>query len=262
MLRPIASLNYRQGEVPVQLLAIARMLTDDCDIKLINTEIGLSKKTTNQVKQEIEPYLDGCLLFGLTVMTGYAIKEALAVSRFVRKRSPETKIVWGGWHASLLPEQTLREADIDFVVAGQGEFTIRELVSSLQEKETDFSSILGLGWKDGERLIINPPRPLSNINNFPLLPFHMLEDEFFGQKYEERTAAMVTSVGCPLDCGFCADRAVYGGKWNRLSADRTLKELKTLRDDYGVTGVRILDSNFLCTGPATSKFLKACAIWA
>lgn len=244
LFRPAASRFFRQGEAPVQLLAIARMLLDKYDVRLVVAELGLDRKAPAQLEKEIDEHLDGCLFFGVTAMTGYGIGEALALSRFVRARSPETKIVWGGWHASLLPEQTLREAEIDFAVIGQGEHTAVELAEAIAAGETDFSRILGLAWKKDGAIVVNPARPVADINSFPPIPYHLLEDKAFDQKPDERSIGFLTSVGCPFDCGFCADRAVYGGKWKRLRVERAIEELRALKENYGVTGVRILDSNF------------------
>lgn len=229
---------------------------DDFEVILVNSEVGLHQKTTDEVCEEISQHLDDCLFVGFSVMTGYGIIESLAVSDFVHNHSQTTKVVWGGWHPSLLAEQTLLAPEIDFVVVGQGEHTVAELAHSLHRGDSEFSSIQGLGWKKDGRAVFNPARPLSNISDFPELPFQFLEDAFFDTTPDERTTAFVTSVGCPLDCGFCADRAVYGGKWNRLSAERTLKEFKNLRDTYGVTGVRILDSNFFVHWPRGIEILS------
>lgn len=241
--------------MPVQLLAIARMVPKHYEVSLVCSEVGLRKKKIEEIHAEIEPLLDDCFVFGITAMTGYGIKEALDLSRLVREKAPQAKIVWGGWHASLLPEQTLENPYIDFVVKGMGEYTTVELLQALEDGVTDFSGIQGLGWKRGKELITNPSRAMSNISDFPHLPYHLVEDEFFDQIPGRRTASFLTSVGCPLDCGFCADKAVYQGKWNRLSAERCLEELKGLRDDFGVTAVHILDSNFFVHWPRGVEIL-------
>ncbi len=255
LFRPTASESYRQGEVPVQLLAIARMIPEHFEISLVCSEVGLRKKTTDEIRAEIDPLLDDCYVFGVTAMTGYGIKEALDVSQLVREKAPEATIVWGGWHASLLPEQTLENPYIDFVIKGMGEYTSVEFLEALESGATDFSGIQGLGWKRDGHVIMNPPRPMSNISDFPHLPYHLIEDDFFNQIAGIRSASYLTSVGCPLDCGFCADKAVYQGKWNRLSAERCLEELKGLRDNYGVTAVHILDSNFFVHWPRGIEIL-------
>src|SRR5215218_6997539 len=64
---------------------------------------------------------EGALCLGISVLTGVPIRDALAVTRAVRAKHPRCHIVWGGWHPSLFPNETLQEAGADAVVVGQGE---------------------------------------------------------------------------------------------------------------------------------------------
>jgi len=240
----------------VQLLAIARMLLDRYEVQVVNAEIGIVRKSQAELERVVREHLDDCVLFGVSAMTGYGIRGALAMSRFVRRHAPRTKIVWGGWHASLLPEQTLQAPEIDFVVIGQGEDTTVQLLEAIESGMTDFSSIKGLGWKQDGVCVVNPRRQTRDINAFPPLPFHLLEDEAFYQRPGERTAAIITCVGCPFNCGFCADRAVYGGHWTPLTAARCLDELRRLHEEFGVTAVRILDSNFFADRKRSRSILE------
>ena len=244
LFRPVSSPVYRQGEIPVQLLAIARMLAPKHDVRIVAAELGLVRKGQQQLEREIGEALDNCLLLGVTVMTGYGLRQAIAITQFVRKTAPSVRIVWGGWHASLLPEQTLDQSGADFLVIGQGELTIVELAAAVERHETDFSRIPGLAWRREGRVVINEPRALADLNQFPPFPYELLDDVAYGQIAGCRSAGVVTSVGCPFRCDFCADSAVYGSKWTGLSAERTLAYISRLRDEHGVGVVRILDSNF------------------
>ena len=67
----------------------------------------------------------------MSVLTGAPLGDALAVSRAVKASRPECPIVWGGWHPSLFPAETLDEAGIDAAVQGQGEHTFVEIVERL-----------------------------------------------------------------------------------------------------------------------------------
>ncbi len=256
LFRPTASIIYRQGEIPIQLLSIARMHIPDYDVKIICSEIGLQRQSLETVQREIEEHLEDCLYFGITTMTGYGLGEAKTICAWIRKISPETPIVWGGWHTSLMAKQVMNEPEVDFAVVGQGEDTAVELVAHLEAGESDFSGIHGLGWRDGDRIVMNSPRAIANIDPYPVLPYDLVDIEMFEQHATERMVGVITSVGCPLDCGFCADRAVYGGAWKRNSPEKTLKELRFLRDTYGVTSVKILDSNFFVHWPRGLEILR------
>lgn len=256
LFRPTASMIYRQGEIPIQLLSIARMHLPDYDVKIVCSEVGLERLPRETVEREIEDHLEDCVYFGITSMTGHGLSEALDMCKWVRKVSPETKIVWGGWHTSLLARQVMQEPEVDFSVIGQGEDTASELAASIEAGKTDFSHIQGLGWRDGDRVVLNPSRPIVDIETFPSLPYDLVDIEMFEQNASERMVGVITSVGCPLNCGFCADRAVYGGKWKRYGPERTLNELRFLRDTYGVTTVKILDSNFFVHWPRGIEILS------
>ena len=179
------------------------------------------------------------------------------MSRMVHGASPHTKVVWGGWHASLLPEQTLNLPEVDFVVLGQGEHTLLELTRAIERGATDFSAIAGLGWKRNGSLVFNEPRALVPINDLPPMPYHLLEGHAFCQEDEKRSADVFTSVGCPFSCGFCADRAIYGRQWLALSAERAIDEMRGLREQYRVDQVRIQDSNFFVDWERSITILKA-----
>ena len=79
---------------------------------------------------------EGALVLGVTTLTGAPLRDALAVTRAVRARHPRLPIVWGGWHASLFPGETLGEVPIDAVVVGQGEETFAEIVDGLAAGES------------------------------------------------------------------------------------------------------------------------------
>ena len=69
----------------------------------------------------VEARLDGVVCFGVSVLTGAPIEDALLVSRAVKARRPELPVIWGGWHPSLFPLEVLAEAEcVDVVVRGQG----------------------------------------------------------------------------------------------------------------------------------------------
>src|SRR6516225_3787575 len=80
----------------------------------------------------IRSELDDCLAFGVSLLTGPMIRDAIAAGEMVRRMRPDLPIIFGGWHPSLTPAQTLRENFVDVVVMHQGEATLVEVLRRLR----------------------------------------------------------------------------------------------------------------------------------
>lgn len=159
---------------------------------------------------------------GITTMTGAMLLDAIEVSRAVKKRWGDgTKVVWGGVHASLVPEQTVMNDYVDFVVMGEGEVTFHELLQAL-ESGTGFSGIKGLAYKEAGRCVINPRREfIQDLDTLPPIDWSLVDT----RKYFGSEVTLVTSRGCPYDCAFCYNRKFNARQWRGWSADRTLSEI-------------------------------------
>src|SRR5207253_1413398 len=73
-----------------------------------------------------------CACFGVSLLTGPMIQDAIEIASMVRLLHPELPIIFGGWHPSLLSGQTLREDFVDIVVRHQGEKTLVEILQRLE----------------------------------------------------------------------------------------------------------------------------------
>src|SRR5438093_551321 len=175
---------------------------------------------------------------GVTVLTGTPIRDALLVTRAVRAAHPRCRIVWGGWHPSLFPVDTLRESGVDAVVIGQGEDTFAEIVDRIAAG-SPFQGVAGCGAVDeaADReasirgpqraslarwggVSINPPRPTRDINAFPAHDYGLIDvNQYFALK-GQRQLDYITSQGCRFRCTFCADPTVYGRAWFGLEPGR------------------------------------------
>src|SRR5262249_58527504 len=109
---------------------------------------------------------EDAICFGVTVLTGAPIHDALRMTRRVKSRFPGLVTVWGGWHPSLFPEETLHEKAIDVVVNGQGEIPFAALLEAISSGKS-FDGIKGIhSQKDGQILHAAPPPPPA-LNPFP-----------------------------------------------------------------------------------------------
>jgi anaerobic magnesium-protoporphyrin IX monomethyl ester cyclase len=103
---------------------------------------------------------------GLSVMT-FQRMTALRVARLVRTIRPGARIVVGGYDPSLAPEVYETSPDVDYVVRGEGERTMSELLRAL-EGRMSLRDVNGLTYRDAGVLIRNPPRAIASLSTDPL----------------------------------------------------------------------------------------------
>src|SRR4051794_22954233 len=111
------------------------------------------RPTIERLVREIDPDI-----VGLSVMT-FQRRTALEVARLLRGLSPRVKIVVGGYDPSLAPRAYEASEAIDFIVRGEGELTLRELLRAL-EAGTDLSAIRGLSYRTADGFARNAGRPV------------------------------------------------------------------------------------------------------
>lgn len=226
--------------VPLSLLAISRVLDKEgYKIKIMSRFFSDNpeKKVLEEVKDSI------CL--GISTMTGFQIYDGLQIAKLVKRKFPEKPIVWGGWHPSILPQQTVANKNVDIVVNGQGDKTFPELVHAL-EGSKDLKEVAGITFKRGEKIITTKARPLEDINDLPPLPYHLIDVEkcLFGTEYGQRTIAYISGYGCPHRCGFCVEQIVNKRKWVAIKAEQVVDEWENLVKKYHVDSIAVYDSNF------------------
>jgi anaerobic magnesium-protoporphyrin IX monomethyl ester cyclase len=189
---------------------------------------------------------DGALCVGVSMVTGPMITQGVEVARAVRARFPEVPLVAGGWHASILPEQTLRAPYFDAVVKGQGEITFSEVVDRYAAGERDLTGIGGCHFKRDGQVVWNGDRGYTDINALPPRPFHLVDFEAYARKCAGlRWILYCTSHGCPWDCSYCSNASVYGRNWKPLLPESAVAEMAELTRRYRLQVVDIIDDNYL-----------------
>jgi anaerobic magnesium-protoporphyrin IX monomethyl ester cyclase len=183
------------------------------------------------------------LCLGISLLTGTMIRSAVDAARFARKLRPELPIIFGGWHPSLLPEQTLREDIVDIIVRGQGERTLLETAMRLCDSRS-VEDVRGVSFKSAGRLIHNPERPVENLNNLPAPAFAMANFDAYERRTGMRKLPFASSVGCPYACHYCTDQVFYSRRFNAYTADRVVGDVTELVSRYRLSEVAFLDSNF------------------
>ncbi len=228
-----------EATAPLGLLAIATpLLRAGYEVRIVDSSIS-----PDPVKRVLVETRDA-LCLGISLVTGPMILETIEIAREVKRLYPGLPIILGGWHPSLLPEQTLAARDIDIIVKGQGEESLLEVVHAL-ENGISVAGIEGVGYKEGDKIVLNVPRALKPIRDMPPKAYHLADFDAYERLCGRRWAMYISSFGCPYSCGYCTNEAVYGRQWNALEAGQVVEELSDLVLRYGLKLVWVVDDNFL-----------------
>jgi len=234
---PAGSIYYmlRLKTPPLGLAYVAAVL------KQANHQVKIIDLNVESVDYQTLPYSDFDLI-GISVDTTrypVALKIAEAVKR--QKRM----VVAGGQHVTFFDSEALFSGRFDFVVRGEGEYTMLDLVQHIEEGNS-FQEVKGISFLSDGELIRTPSRPL--IQDLDSLPFPArdllpLQNYTVTLKGRFMTAAL-TSRGCPFNCDFCSASQFFGRKWRTRSIENVMEELELLYENYGYRAVAFFDDHF------------------
>ena len=233
--------------LPISLLSISSLLAQENGKYVIQI---FHSYDSDEYLEAIKN-LDDVICVGISSMTGYQIIDGLRFAKMVRERNKNMPIIWGGIHPTIMPIKTVKNYYVDIIVKGQGEITFYELVKCLQSNG-ELKNIPGIVFKTASEIIENRDRPIMDINNFPKLPYHLLGDKIeryikptINPLYSKRSLPIITSDGCPFNCGFCfLASPQFRRKYVGYSVERVLDEIEFLIREYNIDGLCIRDTNF------------------
>lgn len=188
--------------------------------------------------------IPGSLCFGVSLLTGPMIHDAIQASQIVRETRPDLPIIFGGWHPSLCTPQTLNEPFVDVVVRHQGEKTLVEILQRL-ERNLDLHMVQGCWFKRGGRICQNPDRPVSPLSDLPIPAYDLVDFDAYEAVIGERKLPYATSIGCPYACNYCTDMVFYNRRFNPYRVEEVVSEVTDLARRHRLAEVALVDSNFL-----------------
>lgn len=199
--------------------------------------------------------------FGLTVMPGPQLKQAIPFTKAVRANFPEIKIIWGGYFPSNHPEIVIKSGFADLVVNGPGDKSFPAALKAFCNNG-DLNKIENLVFlKDGV-VTRTQKAPLYDQDLLPDLPFEKLDtfysmDGFLGKTFlGTKTAAYHSSIGCPFTCSFCGVVPIFSARWKGKSPSKIYHDLKFLKDKFGANAFQFHDNNFFVSEKRSVEFAK------
>ncbi|UCE06978.1 MAG: radical SAM protein, partial [bacterium] len=205
--------------------------------------------TENRIQDIINVFHPGVIGFTCTT-PGMARAHEIAAD--IKKINPEIKIVMGNIHPTVLPEETLRDSNVDLVVRGEGEFTFLEYLQALEQKG-NVTKINGISHRLNGRFNHTENRTFQNdLDVFPPVDWKLLTD--FNDSYTIEW--ILTSRGCPYKCVFCSARSVSGFKYRFNSPQRVMEEVDVVVQNYGMKFFSFADDNFVVRKDRTREICK------
>lgn len=231
--------SSQEATAPLAILAVSTpLLQAGYEVRIIDSTI------TPDFQNEVIRELDDALCLAVSLVTGPMIRETAQIAKAVKERYPDKPVILGGWHPSLLPDQTLACKYVDAVVVGQGEDALLEIVRHIEAGES-LKGIAGVGFKEEGRLVFNQSRPLKPIRELPPKAYHLADFDAYEKVCGRRWAMYTSSLACPYNCAYCTNEGLYGRKWNALDAEQVVEEVTDLVARYGLQLLWVVDDNFL-----------------
>jgi anaerobic magnesium-protoporphyrin IX monomethyl ester cyclase len=234
---------------PTTLLILAAFVEKE----LPNIEIEILDCQAEQiswdgVEKYIESYDPSMVLTSGFTCNAYTCARTVEIAK---KVNPDIVTVVGGIHFTSVPKESLVDfPEIDFIIRGEGEHTVVELIKSLNNGKR-IANIKGLSFKNNENIIHTPSRSLiKNLDELPYPAYHLIEDYLkhyhFSMMAGKKTRYMVLegARGCDHRCTFCTQWNHWGGIWRSKSVKRIADEIEFLNETYGGVFLWLTDDHF------------------
>ena len=145
------------------------------------------------------------------------IGVALDSADKIKQVKPDTLVVLGGYHPTFEYKSVLEEDSVDVVVRGEGEYTLLELVQTI-EKGGDLKEVQGLAFHD------------ENDDSLVFITTNV--------------ATIITTRGCPMQCSFCSSAALHGNKLRRRSYSNVVDEIEMRLLEENIDTIAFMDDTF------------------
>lgn len=243
----------KYGEIVFPFAAIMLLATildkEGYEVKIID---GNRYDIEGCVSEIIKETAGLAVYVGFSVMTSQ-VSWAYRVTAAVKKGRPGIKIVWGGVHPTLYPEQTISDGLIDVVVINEACGSVAALTKALTQG-ADLLGIPGLCFKLKGKIIRTADFIPDDIRNIPEIDFSLIDavyysrDNMLSRLYnlpdgDIVSMPVVTGLGCAYKCTFCIN-VILNRKYRFRTAEEIVDRIEFLQKAYGANFFQFLDEDF------------------
>ena len=224
--KDVPLLDWAMRYPPLGLMSIAALL-EDHEVEILDLKVD--QLSEEHIRKKMS-YAD---IVGISVLTP-SVDYALELCRLAKQYNCLT--VLGGVHPSMDP-QLVNNPEVDIVVRGEGEFSFKEFANGKSHK-----NIAGISYVDEGKIIHNPDRAPTNLNNLPF-PRRDFVSKYKGKymAWGKRLDALSTARGCPYKCNFCCVPKIWKGYRERTPGE-VVNKIKQM--DINAEIIAFVDDNF------------------
>lgn len=260
---------------PLGLAYLAAALKDNFEVKILDTLVegydrdeylnngylryGLSFGDIEKKILEFSPDV-----VGVSCLFSAQIENVYRICQIAKKINNNIITLLGGAHPSALPEEVLKNKNVDFAILGEGEITLKKLLETI-ETGKELSDIEGVSFKVDGHLTVYPRKIYQeNLDNIPfpywdILPlekYYRINNPHGNPAKRIPYLPMITSRGCPFKCVFCSVHNLWGNNYRKRSAKNVLTELEYLVNKFGVKEVLFEDDNLTLDNERAKKIFQ------
>ena len=172
------------------------------------------------LKEVVEKINPNTLAIGISVIFTHEWPVAVKLVSLIKEKFPNIPVILGGEHISALPEFSMNTSSADYIVMGEGEETIIELMNAIKNKSS-VEKIEGIGYKKNNEVVINNRRnrrksideiPYPDWDSFNVKGYH--DSRLVGGMYSDGiTIPILATRGCPYQCTYCSSPNMWSPLW-------------------------------------------------
>jgi len=246
--------------IPYNLCLLASMVKDMCEVEILDANLmNLTEIDFQSKLKSLKPDI-----VGITVLMDQYAPSGHKAASLVKAYNKNVTVLMGGVYATISPDLALEDSNIDYVVIGEGEYILSELIgffmgrNSRPEKGISFrlnGKIVNTGHSDY----------IENLDNLPLPAYHLIDFDKYARNAFRKSvdapkkypfARLMTSRGCPCGCVFCQVEGISGKKFRYRSAENVLDEIEWLKKEYGVKSLIFDDDNLFLNKKRTKSIFQ------
>ncbi|MCL5024074.1 MAG: B12-binding domain-containing radical SAM protein [Nitrospirae bacterium] len=194
-------------------------------------------------------FIEDSDLVCISTLTATALRAYTTAERVRTRGIP---VVMGGAHPTFLPEEALEHSD--FVVRGEGDLTLPELLEHIEKGRSSLRDIAGLSYREKDGRIVHTP-PRRNLEERELDELPTPDFSLVHKWKPSYIHSISTSRGCPFDCKFCSVIHMFGRKYRFKSVEASLRDLRQV-DAVSKSTRFFVDDNFTAHKGRAKELLR------